>query len=52
MIDNAIRPHYKALSVVCGLLLRGWRKALDADRGDASEMQWWCEQVLEAKKLL
>ncbi|MGH3921925.1 MAG: phosphotransferase family protein [Pseudonocardiaceae bacterium] len=51
-IGSAIRPRYQALSAICGLLLRGWRKALDADGGEASEMRWWCEQVIEAQRFL
>lgn len=51
-IDSALRPCYQALAALCGLLLRGWRKALDADAGDASELRWWCEWALEAQRFL
>ncbi len=46
------RGRHEALTVLCGLLLRGWRKALDASAGDADELQWWCERVEAAADVL
>jgi aminoglycoside phosphotransferase (APT) family kinase protein len=39
------RARHDALTAVCGLLLRGWRKALDADEGHPAELRWWCERA-------
>lgn len=44
------------LTWVIGLLLRGWRKGLDADASRrlasgveaADDLRWWCEQAVEA----
>ncbi|HSS34979.1 MAG TPA: hypothetical protein VLR93_01800, partial [Patescibacteria group bacterium] len=44
------------LAFVIGLLLRGWRKGLDAEAGlvlptgvtAADDLRWWCDRVLEA----
>ncbi len=44
-IPPALRERHHALTVLCGLLLRGWRKALDAEQGDPAELQWWCQQA-------
>ena len=40
-----LRERHDALTVLCGLLLRGWRKSLDAGAGDGNELHWWCERV-------
>ena len=40
-----LRERHDALTVLCGLLLRGWRKSLDAEAGDGNELHWWCERV-------
>lgn len=40
------------LAVLCGLLLRGWRKALDAEAGQPEELRWWCEGAEAAARLL
>jgi hypothetical protein len=40
------------LAAICGLLLRGWRKALDADEGEPGELRWWCERAVAASALL
>lgn len=39
------RARHDALVAVCALLLRGWRKALDAEAGDGDELAWWCDRV-------
>ena len=46
------RARHDALAVMCGLLLRGWRKALDAEGGESEELRWWCERVEAATPLL
>ena len=46
------RRRHDALTVLCGLLLRGWRKALDASEGDGAEVAWWCERVEAARWVL
>jgi hypothetical protein len=51
-IDAAHRERHDALTVVCGLLLRGWRKALDAESGEPDELKWWCERALDAERFL
>ena len=46
------------LAILVGLLLRGWRKGLDADAGDvlptgapaADDLAWWCDRALAAAK--
>jgi hypothetical protein len=48
----ALRPRHEALTALCGALLRGWRKALDAAEGDDEELRWWCERVEAAASSL
>ena len=44
------------LAILVGLLLRGWRKGLDAEAGitlasgvsAADDLDWWCERAVEA----
>ena len=44
------------LTWIVGLLLRGWRKGLDAEAGAvlasrcrrADDLAWWCERAVEA----
>lgn len=43
---------HDAATALCGLLLRGWRKALDADEGEPAELRWWCERAAAASALL
>ena len=48
------------LAILVGLLLRGWRKGLDAEAGitfasgvsAAEDLAWWCERAVEAAKRL
>lgn len=47
-----LRERHAALTVLCGLLLRGWRKALDADGGEPAELAWWCERADAARRSL
>lgn len=46
------RSHHNAMAVLCGLLLRGWRKALDAEDGEPEELRWWCERAEDAARWL
>lgn len=51
-IPVAHRAHHNALTVMCGLLLRGWRKALDAEAGEPEELRWWCDRAEEAQQYI
>jgi hypothetical protein len=51
-VPDVIRARHDALTVLCGLLLRGWRKALDAESGEPAELQWWCERATESSRFL
>jgi hypothetical protein len=51
-IDAAERDRHDALSILCGLVLRGWRKALDADEGEPEELRWWCDRATAAARWL
>ncbi len=46
------RTKHDGLTALCGLLLRGWRKALDAAEGDGAELAWWCDRADAARWLL
>jgi hypothetical protein len=43
---------HDAAAVLCGLLLRGWRKAIDASEGEPDELRWWCEHAQKARGFL
>ncbi len=47
-----LRARHDACTVLCGLLLRGWRKALDAAAGEPAELRWWCNRVEYAAGVL
>jgi aminoglycoside phosphotransferase (APT) family kinase protein len=47
-----VRKMHDGLSVICGLVLRGWRKALDADASEPAELRWWCERAEAAERFL
>jgi thiamine kinase-like enzyme len=49
---HTARDARDGLAAICGLLLRGWRKALDAETGEPAELQWWCDRALAAEHLL
>ena len=51
-IDRRLRDRHQSLAILCGLLLRGWRKALDAESGESSEFRWWCERASSASAIL
>jgi Phosphotransferase enzyme family len=42
----------RAALAVCGLLLYGWGKALDAEDGQPGELAWWCEHALDGAATL
>lgn len=47
------RRRHEALTALCGLLLRGWRKALDADSTTGrDEFAWWCDHASQAEGYL
>lgn len=50
--QTADRERHDALTVLCGLLLRGWRKALDAEEGQPDDLRWWCDRAREAARFL
>lgn len=47
-LDGRVGQRHEALTAVCGILIRGWRKALDAEDGEPSELAWWCERASSA----
>lgn len=51
-IDPALRERHESLTILCGLLIRGWRKALDAESGRPAELHWWCERASNVRALL
>ncbi|MPY55838.1 aminoglycoside phosphotransferase family protein [Streptomyces spongiae] len=51
-IENGFREIHQDLTVLCGLLIRGWRKALDAESGEPSELLWWCKRASSASNVL
>jgi thiamine kinase-like enzyme len=51
-IEDSFREIHQSLTVLCGLLIRGWRKALDAELGEPSELLWWCRRASSASNVL
>lgn len=51
-IPHQDRDRHEALTALCGLLLRGWRKGLDAEAGERQELAWWCERAEAARRFL
>ncbi|HVK20214.1 MAG TPA: phosphotransferase [Actinokineospora sp.] len=51
-IDRRSHELHQAMTVLCGILIRGWRKALDAAAGEPAEFHWWCERASSAAKVL
>lgn len=51
-MDPRWHDRHESLTVLCGLLLRGWRKALDARAGRPAELHWWCDRASNAAALL
>lgn len=48
----AVWPRQLAALRVCGLMLYGWGKALDAEAGRPDELRWWCEGAIEGARVL
>ena len=46
-MDPRLRERHESLTVLCGLMIRGWRKALDAESGHPAELGWWCERAAD-----
>jgi aminoglycoside phosphotransferase (APT) family kinase protein len=52
-IEADLRCRHQAMTALCGLLLRGWRKALDAEAGKGrAEFDWWCDAAAEAARFI
>jgi hypothetical protein len=51
-MGSELRERHESLTALCGLLIRGWRKGLDAEAGEPAELRWWCERAASAAKLL
>lgn len=51
-IEARLQERHRSLTILCGLLIRGWRKALDAEAGDPAELSWWCNRAASAMKIL
>jgi hypothetical protein len=51
-MDERQRDRHESATVLCGLLLRGWRKGLDAGSGNSAELRWWCERAASASAVL
>jgi hypothetical protein len=51
-IERRLHECHQSVTILCGLLIRGWRKALDAASGEPSELLWWCERASSASKIL
>jgi hypothetical protein len=42
----------RAAIAVCGLLMYGWGKALDAEAGRPDELRWWCDGAVAGARML
>lgn len=51
-VDSRSQELHRSLTILCGLLIRGWRKALDAEAGEPAELHWWCDRALRASSVL
>ncbi len=51
-IERRLQELHQSATILCGLLIRGWRKALDAASHHPSELLWWSEHALSASKIL
>jgi len=45
-------PEQLGMIAICGLLMYGWGKALDAEAGWPAELDWWCEHAEAAADTL
>lgn len=52
-LTGGTRRRHDALTALCGLVLRGWRRALDVRSiDDIAEFRWWCDQALVSAEFL
>ncbi|MDH6492280.1 phosphotransferase [Streptomyces sp. SAI-127] len=52
-LDPALHHRHAAMTAFCGLLLRGWRIALDLQStGRTDEFAWWCRLAAEAAQYM
>jgi hypothetical protein len=52
-LDPALHHCHAAMTALCGLLLRGWRIALDLQTtGRTDEFAWWCRLSADAARYL
>lgn len=51
-MESRLRELHESVTILCGLLIRGWRKALDAEAGQPAELRWWCERAATAASVL
>ena len=50
--EAAAWERQRAAIAVCGLLMYGWGKALDAEAGRPDELRWWCEGAITGARTL
>lgn len=50
--DAARWERERAVIMLCGLVMYGWGKALDAEAGMDDEFRWWCDGAIEAAAVL
>jgi len=50
--ESAAWERQRAAIFVCGLLMYGWGKALDAEAGRPDELRWWCEGAIAGARTL
>ncbi|MFF2805189.1 phosphotransferase family protein [Streptomyces sp. NPDC058051] len=52
-MEVGLRDLHDAMTALCGLLLRGWRMALDTETGTGADaFGWWCELAGQAEQFL
>lgn len=52
-LEGGARRRHESLAALCGIMLRGWRMALDAASGIRREhFVWWCELAGDAVQFL
>lgn len=51
-IGRRMLEHHHAMTALCGLLIRGWRKGLDAASGEPAELSWWCARASNAAEFV
>jgi hypothetical protein len=51
-LESQLQEIHRSTTILCGLLIRGWRKALDAEAGEPAELRWWCDRAVSASSVL